>query len=169
MDIILIAALSENRVIGNNGKIPWHIPEDLKRFRKLTLEHPVIMGRKTYESIGKPLEKRTNFVVTRNKEFNPEGIVISYSIEEAIEKACRKSSPIEEAIEKAEEYKKEIYIIGGEEIYRQTIDLATKLRLTEVKGEYEGDAYFPEIDENKWVKGVLSKFDKYSFVTYIKR
>ena len=146
--LIIIAAVSENEVIGNKEKIPWDIPEDLARFRRYTLEHLVIMGRK-------PLEDRTNIVVTRNENFKPDGILTACSLEDAIKTA--------------EEYDREIYIIGGGEIYKQSIDLATRLILTEVEGEYEGDAHFPEIDENKWTKGVINNYGEYSFVTYIKK
>ena len=152
MEKIIIAALSNNTVIGNKGKIPWHISEDLKRFRRLTLGKLVIMGRKTYESIGKPLDKRVNLVVTRNREFSGKGIIICQSIEEALEKS--------------EKYGKKIYISGGEEIYKQTIDLADRLELTRVNREVEGDSFFPQIDYNKWREIFRENHKDFSFVSY---
>lgn len=136
----LIAAMGENRVIGNKGKIPWHIPEDFKRFKSLTLGHPVIMGRKTFESIGKPLPKRTNIVVTRNTSFTPRGwneatpkeLAVVHTLEKALEMA-KKSPGCEE-----------MFIIGGAQIYKQALPLADKLYLTIVKGDFVGDAFFPD-------------------------
>lgn len=153
MELILIAALAENRTIGYKGKIPWKIPEDLKRFRQLTLNHPIIMGRKTYDSIGKPLDKRKNLVLTRDKNFNSPGIVICYNLEDALKK-CEKDETV--------------YVIGGEQVYRDTIDKATRLELTLVKKNYEGDAFFPKIDNSVWHK--IKEEDKchYSFLTYAK-
>lgn len=129
--INIIAALGEKtRVIGRNGKLPWHIPVDLKRFKTLTMGHPIIMGRKTYESIGKVLPGRTNIVITRNEMFSGPGIVVAHSVEEAINKA-------------AEQDGQEIFIIGGAEIYRQTMAIADRLYLTFVQDNSTGDIFFP--------------------------
>ena len=152
MELILIAAFSENRVIGYQGKIPWKIPEDLKHFRQLTLNHPIIMGRKTYESIGKPLDKRKNIVLTKDGKFNPSGVIVCHSLEEAL-KNCGNE---------------ETYIIGGEQIYKQAISHATRLELTKVKGNYQGDAFFPEIDYSVWHKTKEEDYSNYSFLTYVK-
>ena len=129
--ISLIAALSENRVIGNKGKIPWHIPEDLKRFKKLTLGHAIIMGRKTYASIGKPLPNRTNIIITRDPHFLAQNCTVVHSLKEAIDEAKRVSPG-------------EIFIIGGGEIFAQALPFADKLYLTVVTGQFEGDAIFPD-------------------------
>lgn len=129
--ISMIAALDENRGIGKKNKLLWHIPEDMKRFRTLTKGHPIIMGRKTHESIGKPLPERTNIIVTRNKNFKKEGCIVCNSLEQALEKACQID-------------KNEVFIIGGGEIYKQGIKFSAKLYLTFVKGTYEADSFFPD-------------------------
>ncbi len=132
--ISLIAAIGENRVIGNKGKIPWHIAEDFKRFKRLTQGHAVIMGRKTYESIGKPLPNRTNIVITRDPQFKIENCVVVNSLNDAIIQAKHLSPG-------------EIFIIGGGQVYDQAIRLADKLYLTIVKGNFPGDAYFPAFSD----------------------
>lgn len=136
--ISIIAAISENRVIGNENKLLWHIPEDMKRFKKLTTGHAVIMGRKTYESIGKPLPKRTNIIITRDEDYKTEGCLVVHSLAEAIRLA--KELP---ADAKAMAGKK-IFIIGGGQIFEQAIKLADKLYLTTVEGEFAGDTFFPD-------------------------
>ena len=130
MGITIIAAMSRNRVIGREGAIPWHIPEDLRRFRELTLRHTVIMGRKTFESIGRPLAGRRNVVVTGQKNFAREDTLVVHSLAEAIES----SDPAEE-----------FFICGGSEIYRQALPLCSKIYLTVVDLDIEGDRYFPPI------------------------
>ncbi len=129
--ISLIAAIDENRGIGKNNQLLFHIPDDLKRFKQLTRNHPVIMGRKTYESIGKPLPQRLNIIITRDSNFQIEGCTVSHSLEEAIR------------IAKQHE-KEEIFIIGGGQIYQQAIQFADKLYLTLIKGTYDADAFFPD-------------------------
>jgi len=149
----MIAAISENKVIGNKGKLPWHIPEDMKRFKELTTGNIVIMGRKTYESLPekyRPLPNRINIVVTRNK---------NYLFKHAF--VC---ASLEEAINKAKEFSKEIYIIGGAQIFEQSIKYAAKLYLTIVKGNFEGDAFFPDYsDFKKVVAKKESGNEKYQF------
>lgn len=137
--ISLIAALSENRVIGIKNHLPWNLPEDLKRFRTLTSGHPIIMGRKTFESIGKPLPKRENIVITRDPAYAREGIRVASSLESAIEIA-RAGSP------------QEIFVIGGAEIYRLALPLADRLYLTLVSGQFEGDAFFPDWSVHAWTE-----------------
>ena len=132
--IIIIAVLSQNRVIGKDGKLPWDIPEDMQRFRQLTAGHPVIMGRKTYESIGKPLKNRTNIVITRDTSYKASGCTIVGSLEEALEQAKK----VEHT---------EIFIIGGGEIYRQALPICDKLYLTVVHESIDGDAFFPDYSE----------------------
>ncbi len=131
--ISLIAALSENRVIGKENKLPWHIPEDLKRFKKLTSGHVVIMGRKTYESIGKALPRRTNIIITHTS-----GLFVGNA-------DTTTANSLEQAIEIAWHYEKqEIFIIGGGQIFKQAITFADKLYLTIVHTTINGDAFFPE-------------------------
>jgi dihydrofolate reductase len=138
MKINLIAALSENRVIGKDNKLLWNIPSDLKRFRQLTSGHPIIMGRKTYESIGRLLPNRTNIIITRDQDYKVEGAVITHSLDEALRQAQGDD---------------EIFVIGGGQIFEQAISLADKLYLTIVKGNFEGDAFFP--DYSAFTKEVL--------------
>ena len=139
-EIIIIVAFSKNgRIIGNNGRIPWTLPEDLQHFKELTTGNAIIMGRKTFESIGRVLPERMNIVVTRNKDFCVEDAYIAKSPEKAIE------------IAKNAGYKK-IFICGGQQIYQQMMYFADYIYATEVCGEYEGDAFFPEINENEFVE-----------------
>lgn len=139
--INIIAAIGKNRELGKDNKLLWHIPEDFKRFKTLTLGHTVIMGRKTFESIGKPLSNRVNIVVTRNKN------VIGGVINHATTIFC---NSLENAIEKARQFNKKIFIIGGAEIYKQGIQYADKLYLTLINQEYpEADAFFPDYCEFK--------------------
>lgn len=135
----LIAAMSENRVIGRDNRLLWRIFEDLKRFKNLTSGHPVIMGRKTYESIGKLLPNRTNIIITRDPNYSVEGAVIAHSLEEALQQA------------QGAEGCDEIFIIGGGQIYSQAIGMADKLYITVVHTSSTGDAYFPDYSEFKKV------------------
>ncbi len=151
--LTIIAAISKDRVIGKDGKIPWHIPEDLKRFRELTVGHPVIMGRKTFESIGRPLLRRTNIVITSNG--NLPGVI-----------TCKN---IEEALAQAKELDSDRYIIGGQRVYGETIVLADKLEITEVHGDYEGDTFFPRIDSKDWEVSLRQERKECSFVTYMRK
>ena len=129
-----LVAMSENRVIGRDGKLPWDIPEDLKFFRSMTRGHVMIMGRKTYESIGRPLPNRISIIITRNKNYKVEGCFVVASLDEAM------------AIARSKE-KDEIFIIGGGEIFKLAMPIIDKLYLTLVKTTIEGDAYFPDYAE----------------------
>ncbi len=156
--VILIAAISKNNAIGNKGKLPWHIPEDLKRFKEITGGKTVLMGRKTYESIlgylGKPLPNRKNIVITRQEGYAvPEGVLVYKTIEDAFQK----------------HEGEDIYVIGGAEMYAQTIGLAEKLYITEVHQEIEGDAFFPKIEDATWQESARENHEGYSFVIYEKR
>jgi dihydrofolate reductase len=133
--ISLIAAMSENRVIGIYNKLPWHLPADLRHFRRLTTGHPVIMGRRNYESIGKPLPNRTNIVVTRNPDYRAAGCLVTHSLDDAMNSAGNDS---------------EIFIIGGAEIYRQAFDRANRIFITLIHARIEGDTYFPEFEGPPW-------------------
>lgn len=150
--ISLIAAVSENGVIGVDNKLPWYIPDDLKRFKKLTSGNVVIMGRKTYDSIGKPLPNRLNIVISRNKELNIPGCIVANSMVQAIRKAGTD---------------KDIFIIGGGEIYNKGFTFAERIYLTKVHQEVEGDTTFPEIDtEFCWVEKENIKKEGFSYITY---
>ncbi|MEK7164891.1 MAG: dihydrofolate reductase [Patescibacteria group bacterium] len=147
--ISIIAAIGENRELGRDNKLLWRIPEDLKRFRVLTEGHPIIMGRKTFESIGRPLPKRTNIIITRQADYKAEGCIVVGSVEAAIAKA-------------KEFDEQEIFIIGGGEIYKQALPRVDKLYLTVVKDSQEADVYFPDYSEfTKIIKQENSHFTNY--------
>jgi dihydrofolate reductase len=156
--ISIIVAMSENSVIGLNNQLPWHISEDLKNFRKTTLNHCVIMGRKTYESIGKPLKDRRNIVISRSKSLLIDGVEVVNSLDKAI-------SIVDDS--------SEIFIIGGEQIYTISLPIATHLYVTKVNGDYNGDAFFPDYIQDEWNE--ISREDlisesnlKFSFLKYEK-
>ena len=139
MLISLIAAVAKNRVIGEKGKLPWNLPSDLKKFRELTIHKPVIMGRKTWESIGRPLPDRDNIVVTKKTDIKVNGLIICSSPDKALYEAKLKA---------VQRNSNEIMIIGGGYIYKEYIDKADKIYITEVDLEPIGDAFFPLIDSN---------------------
>ena len=139
MIVSAIVATAKNNVIGKDNQIPWYLPADLSYFKKTTLEHHLIMGRNCFRSIGRPLPKRTNIVVTRDLFFTAEGVLVAHSLEEALGMA----------FDGAEE---EVFIIGGGEIYLETADLWDKIYLTEVDLEVEGDIFFPDTDPAEWVE-----------------
>lgn len=151
MKISLIAAISENKVIGRDNDLPWHIPEDLKRFKEITKGHPVIMGRKTYESIGRLLPNRTNIIITRDKTYQVEEAVIVNSLEEAIQEGKKVDD-------------REMFIIGGGQIFKQAIDVADKLYLTIVHSTIDGDVYFP--DYSHFTKEVYRRDSSNDSYTY---
>lgn len=141
ISICLVAAVAENRVIGNGPDIPWKLPSDFAHFKQTTLGKPLIMGRKTFESIGRPLPGRTNIVVTRHKGYQPEGVIVLDSLDAAIEHG--------RAIARADKVG-EVMIAGGADIYRQAITQADKLIISHVELTPEGDALFPEIAPDVW-------------------
>ena len=138
--ISLIAAVAENGIIGRDGDMPWRLRADLQRFKAITLGHPIIMGRKTFKSIGKALPGRPNIVVTRDRDWQAPGAIVADSVEQAIALAEQLTKPDEP----------EIHVIGGGEIYRQTMDQADEMRLTTVHAEPEGDTKFPDFDVSLW-------------------
>lgn len=138
MTISIIVAVADNGVIGDQNRLIWHISEDLKRFKRLTTSHPVVMGRKTFESLGRPLPGRHNVVITRDKNLRIEGVSIVHSLGEAV-RLLRDENPDHE-----------IFIIGGGDIYRQSMPLADKLYITHVRTSPDGDATFPAIDPALW-------------------
>lgn len=135
--ISAIAAMSLNRVIGDDNQLPWHLPADLKHFKTLTSGHPILMGRKTYESIGRPLPNRTNIIITRNSDYNAPGCTVVQSIQQAMELAATLNS-------------NEIFIIGGAEVYKQLLPHIERIYLTIVQETFGGDAFFPELNETEW-------------------
>ena len=141
MIISLIAAIDKNGVIGADGDLPWNIPSDLKKFKEITSYKPIIMGRKTWDSIGRPLPNRDNIVISRNKNLNLEGAILTSSPEEAITIAKQRAK---------ENGANEIMIIGGGYIYNEFITVSDRLYITEVVIEVEGDAFFPKIDSSKF-------------------
>ncbi|WP_375683985.1 dihydrofolate reductase [Bartonella sp. CB15SXKL] len=141
ISICLIAAVAENGVIGREGAMPWHLSTDLQLFKALTLRKPIIMGRKTWDSIGRPLPERTNIVITRDCTFCAEGAVVAHSLSQACSLATNVAS--QNDVE-------EIFIIGGGEIFQQGLHMADKIFLTEVLASIEGDSFFPVFDKEKW-------------------
>jgi len=134
--VTIVAATGRNNEIGNKNQLLWHLPKDLKHFKSITNGHPVIMGRNTYQSMGKALLNRTNIVVTRKIDWFEEGILIVNTLKEALKHAKK----IDE----------KIFIIGGGEIYKQSMDIADRIELTRVDGNFEADVFFPEINEKYW-------------------
>ena len=158
-----IVAASQNNVIGIKNKLPWHIPEDLKYFYKTTKNKALIMGRKTFQSLGKALPNRLNVVLTKTQDFKAEGAVVFSSFEEAL-RHCKQT-------ENLEKYGKEIFITGGGEIYKQTLPLMNRLYITRIHEVYEGDSFYPEIPMNQFKE--VSRIDKtgsipFSFLIYEK-
>ena len=159
--IIMIAAVAENNALGKDNKIVWHLPNDYKRFKLLTSGHHIIMGRKTFESLQKPLPNRTHIIITRQKDYIAEDCIIVDSIEKALE-VCPKHE--------------DSFIIGGGEIYTLGLSYADKLEITKVHHSFEADAYFPEINEEQW-KIVESEFNEkdekhiynYTYLTYLRK
>ncbi len=133
--ITIIAAAGINNELGKDNDLVWHLPDDFKRFKKLTTGHHIIMGRKTFETFPKPLPNRIHIVITRNKNYHPEGAIIVHSIEDALEFAKNDEQP---------------FIIGGGEIYKLGMDVADKIELTRVNDNFEADTFFPEIPSEKW-------------------
>ncbi len=156
--ITIIAAVADNNALGKDNQLIWYLPSDLKRFKKVTSNHHVIMGRKTYESLGKPLPNRTNIIISRNTNYKAVGCVVVNSLQEAIDAAKEDENP---------------YILGGAEIYQQAILIADKLDITFVHQQFEADAFFPEIDNTVWKETSREGFKSdekniydYSFVTF---
>lgn len=143
--ISIIVAIAKNGVIGDKNTLLWHLREDMIHFRTITSGHPVVMGRKTYDSIGRPLPKRTNVVITRDTELQIEGCTMAHSLTEAVEMF---------------DSSEEVFIIGGAQIYNQAMPLADRLYLTIIDKEYEGDSSFPEIDYNSWRQISCEKFER---------
>lgn len=167
MKLSLIVAQSKNRVIGNNNELPWRLPKDLQYFKRVTLGKPIIMGRKTYESIGRPLPGRVNIVISSNASLVIAGVSVVPSLKQAIEKA--QASCIEQGVD-------EVMVMGGAQVYQQALPLVDRLYITQVDAVIEGDAFFPEVDYSCYRQvEVESHFAddnnpyNYQFITYDKR
>jgi dihydrofolate reductase len=155
----IIVAVAHNGVIGVNNTLPWHLPEDLKRFRALTMGHHIIMGRKTYDSLGRLLPGRTTVIVTRNENYKVEGALVAHSLEAAIA-LC--------------EDDEEVFLIGGAELYQTGLKLAHKLYITEIELDVAGDAFFPKLVSTEWQETereahTSEKGLKFSYVTYLRK
>ncbi|WLD91550.1 dihydrofolate reductase [Alkalihalobacillus sp. AL-G] len=149
--ISLLVAVGKNQVMGKDNDLPWHLPEDLKWFKKVSMGHTIIMGRKTYESIGKPLPGRKNVIVTTNKSYEAEGCIVTHSIDEALEQNG------EEQI-----------VIGGAQIFEQVLPKTDRIYFTYIDADFDGDTYFPEIDESDWKvsskeKGIKNEKNPYDY------
>jgi dihydrofolate reductase len=162
--LAVIVAAAENAVIGRNNALPWHLPEDLRYFKKVTMGKPIVMGRKTFESIGRPLPGRANIVITRNPGFQAEGVRVVASLEEALQLA-ENIAVIDGA--------QELVVIGGAEIYKAAIPRADRLYITEVHASVEGDACLPPIEWSDWQEVGRERYPAqhpnpydYSFVVY---
>jgi dihydrofolate reductase len=158
--INIIAAMSQNRVIGKNGSLPWKLPEDMSHFVKVTKGYSVVMGRKTFESIGRPLKNRTNIILTRDGDYKKEGCLVYNDIEKII----------------SDFGKENLMIIGGEEIYRQFLPYVDRIYLTFIDKDFDGDTFFPEFEDIGWVKdseekGIKNKENPYDyyFRVYLKK
>ena len=159
--LTIIAAVAKNNALGKNNDLIWHLPADLKRFKEITLGHHIIMGRKTFESLGKPLPNRTTIIITRNPDYIAPGCIVVNELTEAIKAAAEDENP---------------YILGGAEIYKQAMSYADILDLTLVHESFDADVFFPNIDMSKWTEmsrrdfkaDEKNKYD-YSFVQYKKK
>jgi len=158
INICIIAAVARNGVIGRDGKLPWSLPEDLKRFKELTMGYPVIMGRLTWESLGKwrPLPGRQNIVVTRNASYEAPGAQIASSLDEAIKLCKAVEAPI-------------AWVIGGQQLFKEALDVASLMKITVIHQDFEGDAWFPEFKPWIWEETMRESYGgplQFDFVTY---
>lgn len=160
MKLSLIVAMASNRTIGLNKKMPWHLSADLKKFKKITMDHPIIMGRKTFESIGRPLPGRQNIIISRNPDYQQEGCQVFNNLDNALQ-SCAEND--------------EVFVIGGATLYAATLARADKLYITEIQQGFDGDTWFPEINLEQWheiaredINDDNSVAFNYSFIVYEK-
>ncbi|WP_026562615.1 dihydrofolate reductase [Bacillus sp. J37] len=159
--ISLIVAMDKHRLIGRDNQLPWHLPQDLAYFKKVTMNHKIIMGRKTFESIGRPLPGRENIIITRDSTYSQEGCTILHSIDEILKLSSRSNE--------------ELFVIGGAEIFKEILSVSDRLYITEIDDVFEGDTYFPDRKETEWKKISIEKGTKdeknpydFEFVVYEK-
>ncbi|MEH6888388.1 dihydrofolate reductase [Bacillus sp. JJ864] len=156
--ISLLVAMDKNRLIGKENQLPWHLPADLAYFKKVTMGHPIIMGRKTFESIGRPLPGRTNIILTRNQNYEMEGCKVIHSIDD---------------VKKMDEHmNEELFVIGGAEIFKEVLPFADRLYITQIEEVFEGDTFFPEINYNEWeeisvTQGVTDEKNPYTYAYHV--
>jgi dihydrofolate reductase len=153
--ITLVAAYAGNRVIGDRGRIPWHLPEDFAHFKATTMGGVLVMGRATYDSIGRPLPGRTTIVVTRDPGWRADGVLVAHSLDQALELAAEQPG--------------ETFVVGGSQVYEQALPLATHQVLTEVDLVPEGDAHYPEFDPDEWVETAREPREGFSWVWWERR
>ena len=155
-EVVAIAAVARNRVIGAGPDIPWHLPADQRRFKQLTLGHPMVMGRLTYGSIGRPLPGRTTLVVSRDPTFVPDGVEVHPSVDAALDRACTLDPEL-------------VFVVGGGQVYRAAWDRLDALELTEVEQDPAGDVHFPPVDPAIWLESSREPHDGFAYVRYERR
>lgn len=149
---MIVAAVARNGVIGDAGRLPWRIPEDLARFKEMTMGQTLVMGRETFESIGRPLPGRTTIVLTRRCDWSHDGVEVAGSLDEALAIAAAAGQ--------------DVFIAGGAEVYRAGLEVADRMELTEVDAEPDGDTFFPEVDWSRWRETARDRGDGFTFVSY---
>lgn len=152
MPTVIVAAVARNGVIGVSGRLPWNIPDDLARFKRLTMGHSIVMGRATFDSIGRPLPGRVNIVLTKDPDWSRDGVTVTGSLDEALRVSKLHGD--------------DVFIVGGADVYRQALAVADRLELTEVDAEPEGDTRFPAVDWSQWREVARETHPGYSFVSY---
>lgn len=156
-EVVAIAAVAANGVIGADGDIPWRIPGDLPRLKRLTTGHVLLMGRRTYDTLGRPLPGRTTIVLTRDPDWSAEGVLVAHDLDSALELAAQAAPG------------KIVWVFGGGEIYRLAWDRTERLELTLVHSEPPGDTTFPEVEREEWTETARESGDGFDFVTYVRR
>jgi dihydrofolate reductase len=152
MRVVIVAAVGRNRVIGIDGRLPWRIPEDLARFKEMTMGHALVMGRATFDSIGRALQGRSNIVLTRRPDWSHEGVDAAGSFDEAVDIAADRGQ--------------DVFVAGGADVYRQALEIADSMELTEVDASPDGDTWFPEVDWSSWAETGRDEHPGFDFVTY---
>ena len=156
MSVTLLAAVGANRVIGRDNDLPWRLPEDLAHFKAVTMGHTLVMGRRTFDSIGRPLPGRRTVVVTRQPDWAHEGVMVAHSLPEALRLSVADGDT-------------EVFVVGGGQVYAEALPVATRLLLTEVDQAPEGDVFFPEVDPADWAETARDRRDGFAFVAYQRR
>ncbi len=155
MTVTIVAAIASNGVIGRDGGLPWRLPEDLARFKRLTMGHVLVMGRRTYDSIGRPLPGRTTIVVTRQPGWSADGVEVAAGLDDALSRAAANDQ--------------EVFVVGGSQVYAAALPVAHRLALTLVDDCLDGDTYFPDVDWSRWREVRREPHDGFAFVDYERR